>query len=711
MKSVGSHGLAIALMIGALSAVLGGGPARAGVSQTMRPATVDLRVAALLLSGQQGGSLPLAVFAYPAPLQPAAGWLVQVDVDGTALIAAGLEAEAGLDLDVFIYALGPDSAVLASSARRLTVTLDELRGEGPESRPEGLRVCDRLEIPPADHPIDLRLLVSVDEKTFGLRRQRIGGSGGEAMPPLVVEGDRWLTAMPPPLAGRLGELLPAPWWRGEARRLPASRPLAVPGRWLQAQLFPPASVAGPDRGSDSLSARLQPVDGTEDVTLLALEDGVLEDGVLEDGALGATSVADRRPGRTVELEVPELAAGFYELSFSWGEKVETPSITVFVPDVAAALPVPVVPARADTGAERAGERARESAPRRVDPGVVDDLAMSYHGLLETFASAADASPAGFVERLRALEKGALETLGDAAFDALERAQKRFTARLDAGEWRAALPLILLHAGAVKAHRQGGEFALALHAAHRTTALATSYAGALDTPEARGHAALVLLDLASYFLRHGPLGRAEDLYRRTLEIVPRDGEALLRLAVLLEKEGRHGAALTTLRQLVEAHPDGAEGRLRLAVNLHRAGRTAEARETFASLTAAGSAAPAWVAVLAHQELARLEVDAGRDEDAVEVLRRALGHWPEEPGLRLQLAHLQQRRGGAGGAAELLEGFESLSLGQRTSPRARYNRWPGASAAPATRLAPEAEEARARLRGLLAASAGSRSEVRK
>ncbi|HTQ79409.1 MAG TPA: hypothetical protein VMM92_05395, partial [Thermoanaerobaculia bacterium] len=136
--------------------------------QTLRVLpTGGLRVetAALLLSGQEGGNLPLAVLALPLP-GGAGGQArvpVVVEADGTALLVG--HEEGPLRVEVCLYALGAGGGVEAALLNTV-----EIQPAGLATvEKSGLRFEAELLLPPGE--VSLRVLVrTAAGKILGLRQ-------------------------------------------------------------------------------------------------------------------------------------------------------------------------------------------------------------------------------------------------------------------------------------------------------------------------------------------------------------------------------------------------------------------------------------------------------------------------------------------------------------------------------------------------------------
>jgi tetratricopeptide (TPR) repeat protein len=299
---------------------------------------------------------------------------------------------------------------------------------------------------------------------------------------------------------------------------------------------------------------------------------------------------------------------------------------------------------------------------------------------------------------------------EAALVALMEMETRLTGGQQGGDieglWRAKLhvirdllsdqveilvPILLLHHDAFVRYRNAGQPALALHSRTMTWELAHFYRKKAATEAAGVVAARVLASLGGYLQEALSLPGSAEAFTEALELDPGNAAARLGLAALLEKTGRYPEAVAQLRRLLEAHPRHAEGRLRLAINYLRTGD--EQGEALLQRLAF-DAVPAWIAVLAHEELAILYAERGRTAEAITVLRRATERFRDNQRLLLLLAFHQDRA---------LDQRASLETARRASvaqdagdtPRLRYNEWPSEDLAETRRLLVESATPRMRL----------------
>ncbi|HEY6873054.1 MAG TPA: tetratricopeptide repeat protein [Geobacteraceae bacterium] len=172
--------------------------------------------------------------------------------------------------------------------------------------------------------------------------------------------------------------------------------------------------------------------------------------------------------------------------------------------------------------------------------------------------------------------------------------------------------------------------------------------------------LTNFSLASVYQMNGRLDDAIPLYRRALELDPRDRDTLINLSNLYLDRGEPDQALPYVRQLVDNHPAFAGGYLALA-HYHFLTRNLPAAE--AACQRAVQLEPASPLALRYLGVTyRMEgnIAAARETDL-----RALAAGGESPELRFEMARIEAAGGNGGAALEQLEsafrlGFRDLDL---------------------------------------------------
>lgn len=626
---------------------------------------LEARSAALILSGQEGGALQVAALALPlAPrdVQEAgediSPVLVLVEIDGESLLVVPGEepprdAEEILT-EVHAYALRDDGGLVAYFTQAFTFE------PGLVARPgwAGVRFAGRLEVPPGRYT--LRLLVlrrATDRLALKAVPFHVPDAGEIAVfPPLFpTPAEAWLSvrmagveAAEPLLAASPRPVIDPEW----------AQPFFLAGR------FPPGSVSPGD-----LSLRiLNEPSGQE---LRHLELAALQPSpeatvwsIFESG-LGAT---DLPPG-TYHVELIHPASG-------------------------ALAGLPVVVAR---------------HPEEVLTG--PDVWTAYLGEPEVLAAPMKIPTLDMARRMRRMRKAEMEAFRDAYLDSL-----RHLIAGDASEARAAIveierskiadgarerdiahgqmlaaqmlveeepeslvPLIRLHLELYLDHLHRGDYLLATHSRRMMEVLLHLYLGASEASQAHRIAANALVGLGHRLLEVGNLLQARAIFDRALENRRDHPAALLGHVCIDEMLGELDVAVHHLRQLLRSHPMHPEGALRLAVNLERIDppRPEEARQIYQRLVD-DEETPDWIAVLAHEQLARAWAADHRVPEAIVLLKQGMERFSDQPRFYIQLAALHDQSG------QLTEGRRVLAALDRRmargdlrttdSPRFLYTQWP-------------------------------------
>ncbi len=628
---------------------------------------LEARSAALILSGQEGGALQVA--ALPLPLISADGEvspggpmpvLVLIEIDGESLLAVpGDEPPRDADeilTEVHAYAVGDDGALAGFFTQAFTFD------PGLVSRPDwaGVRFLGRLEVPPGEYSLRLLVLRRATDR-FALKAVPFsvpapGAAGVRLLPPLFpTEVSAWLPV--------------------HMRGLEADEPLMAAS---------PQPVVGPEESrSFFLAGLLQNGLSPGDLSLRILNgpDGeVIRQ--MEPASLEPAGDAQGWSIFQSGLAPTDLPPGVYRLEWTHAG------------GASAGLPLLVSP---DPGKD----------PWAQGPRVWTSLL----GAPETLASPEAIPSLDAERRLRKMRQAEMEAFRDAYLDSLRHliagdptaaraavveierskiadgARERDVAQgqmlaaqmLVEEEAESLVPLIRLHLELYLDHLSRGDYLLATHSRRMMEVVLHLYVEASGSPEAGSLAANALVGLGQRLLDVGNLFQAQLVFDRALEHRSGDAAALLGQVCIDEMLGEHDLAVRRLRDLLAAHPKHPEGRLRLAINLERAStrRPEEARRIYQSLVE-DEGGPEWIAVVAHEQLARAWTGDQRVPEAIRLLERGLERFPGEPRLYIQLAALHDRVG------QLTEGRRVLAALERRmarggvrradSPRFRYTEWP-------------------------------------
>jgi Flp pilus assembly protein TadD len=164
----------------------------------------------------------------------------------------------------------------------------------------------------------------------------------------------------------------------------------------------------------------------------------------------------------------------------------------------------------------------------------------------------------------------------------------------------------------------------------------SRAASLDPKLSQAHGLLAVA-----YDRKGLRDRAEDSYRRAIDVNDRDPEALNNLGYSLYLSGNYRAAVDRLKRAARLAPSDTRVLNNLALAQVRLGKYDDAYKNFAR--AGGE-------FNGHANVAALLVRAGREDKAVEHLEQARRLRPESQNVLRQLAELYERTGRGDRAGE-------------------------------------------------------------
>lgn len=627
--------------------------------RVMRTGGLRVETAALLMSGQEGGTIPMAALAIPLPGPDGKGRVaVLLEMDG----AEAMEGQTGglLRLEVCLYAVAsaPDGSGRVAGSRMDTVEIDLAR-LGADLEKSGLKYVGELQLAAGEYA--LRTLVrnaatgEVGLRMLPLSVPDFGRSEGVLLPPLVAEpAGAWLQARGAGLAS------PPPGLSFEA--LPSARPVFSPAEVISLRV--PAWKLGGIGGSE-LQAEVRRPGGAR-VATLPLKAGSRE----QTGAAGLELVT-----ATVQLEGVE--EGVYELGIVSGSRgSDDPALAVpFVllergggGQVWAALTPPRRSRTAAAGAAaqtpRAAAAPRGKSTRKIDAGPVRD---GYRAALRRLA---EGDREGARDAMLELQTRVLTGDKPAISDDLVEVELDVAADLARRDPESLVPIVTLHQVLYREAARKAGFLLSTHNRELIFRLVDLYAERSGTPEAKLRAARFLMGLAAEMIWTAPPSLRARVFQQILAYDNRQEAALLCLAVDAERQGRYADAIGYLQRLGPAH---SEARLRLAVNQARLGKMQEARKLLREVSGPEAKAEPWQLAVAWQELARLQVAAGDLDGAEQTLREGLQRLPEDDKLAIQLGLVRDMKKDPRGARDAVAGL-GKTPGAGGAARHRYNQLP-------------------------------------
>jgi Flp pilus assembly protein TadD len=626
--------------------------------QTSRLRGVSARVAALMMSGQQGGSIPLAVLALPVAMTAETTRVFFVaDIEGTNLLAG--QEKPTVQVEIYAYAVSAQGSVGGDLAETFTLGLDQaidLLSRG------SIKFLGSLDVPPG--AFALRVLV---------RNAQVGSFGITEAPHVTPAGEGTFAFLSPLLAGeptaewvlaheagdesRWGPL-GHPFFFLAAASLPSARPVLASG--TVATFW--ALVRGAAPGAATMPIKVVGRGGKEvtriDATVLERRDS---------GIAGATLLRLRVP-------VPALEPAPYILELS--AEPMTPgvqlmsSIGVVVAD---AKTVQAQNVWVKFGAPRHGEEA-ESGRRTSFSGRAGrskpsaKIAAEYRSALEKVESQPLAK---VLDAIAELETASLPTGSAAEWETLVASERQVAGELGDARPASVLALAYIHGELYAEYAERKKFLLTTHARRMIEELAAFYAEKAGKP-ANPVVADVLADLAGSLQQSGLLSTAERLFRRALQFDPENRASLIGLAAGLERVGQYRLASQFLAKLVALHKGEAEARLRLGVNLARLGEHEKSGRLLQACTQ--EANPTWVRIVAYQEMAGSLVQAGEFEKAHHLLAEAVAKFPADEQLTIALAYVLDRLHRPLEARTVADRLRPAPREAGSSPRFRYSEWP-------------------------------------
>lgn len=639
-------------------------------------------VAALIMSGQEGGTLPLDVLALPlADDGDKARVPLLLEIDGRALASDDARRQR---LEIFAYALARDGGLKDVLMQAFEVDRDRL----PPGRAEqGLKFFGAMELAPGSYT--LRVLArDAGSSSVGIRSLPVTVPGPEAgpslSPPILADSrDTRLLLRAPGESAAAAESALKPVLPGTD--LPAARPIIRPGEERTFRLV----AHHLDEASSQLVAELTDAQGRKVAEL---------------------------PSRVQSYSAPAASGGFRVLTASFEPGRLEPGeyrlrVVAEGPGDArvesAALPVVVAGARRDAGTEMAAappiekivRKPRKSRLRkRQEAALAKSLSAAYGKALEMLASG---QPEAALEAVLKLEQDAIASKRIEALDVLRRVENDTFRRIASKDPESLEPVMLLQFRLYCEARRQVDTLLSTHARNMMLRFVELYLDENQSPEAEIRAARFLVSLAGELQKGSMVRLSEGLFLRVLELDETNEAALLGLAARHEKIGDYRAAIRYAKTLVDAYPDHGHGRLRLAINLARDGKGRAARRHLQQIIETNH--DRWILSLAYQELARFYLEKNLLDEAEKILREGLERLPGEEKLYVALAFVFDARQQPARAQEVLAELARQPARDEGSARHRYTRYPSEALAKTRRLLDL--DAQARLPDLLAVLASA------
>lgn len=654
--------------------------------RALRTAGLKAEVAALIMSGQQGGALPIEVLALPVRSEDDKVRVpVLIEIAGQPLLDA--RGDGPLRFEIYAYALAESGGLQDSLMQTFEVDPEHLVHPLEEG---GFRFSGDLDLLPGEHSLRILVRQADSQDVLGIRTL-----------PLTVpaaEGERPILLLPL-IAGGEGRWLELR--EAKEKSAPAREPLPM---LAQTPAAKPLLTVAEEISLRVPAFHLAAVGSELTIEVLGRDDQTIE---LPARVSSYSPAAETGlPVLTATFQPNGLRAGDYRLRVilpdAQGERVDSPLLPVrFVEHaeglVWAAATVsnggPGSPggiAAPQAGTSAAGPMAATRDTRKKDAPLV---AKTYAGILRSLANGDER---GARASLLDFSQSLARDHGADGLDLLARTEVAVWLDLVKIEPEALAPVTMLHHWLYEEARHRGIGLLSTHARTGTLRLVEI---TLENPTyiSQKRSAKVLASLGSILQRSNMMRFSEGVFKRALHFGPRNEIALLGLAFNHEKIGDWERAVEYLSALVDAHPQHGEGRLRLAVNLRRLERTKAAQRQLEEILAGEHRR--WVLSLACQELARHHTARGDFEEAEKILAAGIERLPGSQKLYLELAFLHEAQARPDEVRATLDAMSLRELSNTETPRRRYASWPTRGLAE-TRQALRAEAAS--LTGELAAA---------
>ena len=632
--------------------------------RVLRTGGLRVETAALLMSGQEGGTIPLATLVLPMPgTGERSRVAVLLEMDGAETVAG--QTSDVLRLEVCLYAIqapseaGPGGRVAGSRTDTVEIDLSRL---GQELERSGLKYVGELDLPPGDY--FLRALVrnagtgEVGLRSIPMTIPDFNQRPGLLLAPMLAEpADAWLVARGSGLASA-----PPVFALAADTALPSARPILAPsgrtGLRIAAWKLPGDGLRVEVRrpGGARVDAFPLEVSGREPSAIPGLEilTASFEAKGIEEGVYELRAVPAEGRGDDAAL----LSTSFVLLERGSDGQVWA---ALTQPRQGAGAPAGTAQARRNPPAKR-GKRVR-----RIDAGPVK---AKYR---EALALLAGGNRDAAREAVTTLETSTLSGERPASSEDLLEVELDIAREVSQGSAEAVIPLLTLHQVIYREAVRKQAFLISTHDRELVFRLSALYAELTGTPEGKKKAANFLDGIAAEMIWTAPPSLRARLFQQILTFDPEDRTALLCMAVDAERQGRYAEAAAGLERLDRILPGQPEVLLRLAVNLARIGKIQEARRILADVPGKTGAEP-WHMAVAAQEQARLLIAAGDLDAAEAAVRQGLKRLPDDDKLALQLGLIRDLRKDPRGAREAVAKVGKKAGGSGGAARHRYNRMP-------------------------------------
>ena len=672
-----------------------------------------MELAALLLSGQQGGPVPFEILPLVTPTGDGEGRVVVVfDIAPlgfqlpTTQLASTDQLPCGgtRKVEIMLYATAEGGAVRDSFLQTFEIDTHRV---SPCLLDAGARFVGQLDLPPGD--VSLRALVRIAGEHVGLRVIPLTvGPSGQVVGADGAAGSAWLS---PPLVFGLSDDRPT-LYEVTGGGAPVTRP-------------PPGLGGVP--AADPVVRR----DETVEVKVLAA--GLERIGsewravIQDDGGKILGQVPAKLAYGPTEGEVRVLNLQFETVGFPVGQvnlSLQSGSAVTAGSEAGGAEAAGADAPGADQKAERSPESLdlpswREDrftstthridlnkTPKHLRDGKGGGLVATPTVRLTVVADRASAFTTDLTSNLPDDYDPSAAQARRAAADVAHQTLPAIRDALDSGDWAAArdgitqvasqvgsafgqeglsqlgretletfqgsrlLPATLLHYDVYREARRLREYLVSTYSREVMVAAIRQLE---DDPKAADGLAASFYALLGVELQTAGLVRfSTAMLQRAVELDPRQSAARLSVAINYEQLGLVEEAAQAYEDLLGFQPDNEVAALRRAIALRQLRRNRAAREALESLVERARAP--WVLAVAYQELASARLESDGPPAARDLLRQAIQQLPREPRLYVQLAFVLDTLGQHEAALAVLDDMRlRTETGGGYTPRHRLTQW--------------------------------------